>query len=147
MRKHIDPLSFDALLLVAAVGLAFFGGKTGNKNMLYTGAVLGVFAFLYLVYLTKLGKAHIVENKYNGTLPIKPESGQLDSVGYGILKPIDGIKRPGTNNKPVRKFSNGVNVRIDKHGNATAVNLLSRLLGQTDLATPPDQTWKPIFEH
>lgn len=142
MKKHIDPLSFDILLLTTAIGLALAGGKTGNKNMLYVSLGLFVVFSLYFGYLIKFGKAQIVENKYNGTLSVKPESGTLDTVS-GTLKPIDGIKLP---NGTVRKFSNGVNVRIDQNGNAKAVNPLSRMLGQKELKAAPDNSWKPLFE-
>lgn len=136
MKKIIDPLSFNALLFVIGMSIAIYGGRfANNKNVLVSGVVLIVLAAVYLAYLTKYGTATVVENKYDKTIKYKPENGTVDTLQpKQKLSGIDGIRKPVFKDKPIRKFRNGVNVKIDTSGNAEAVNLISKWLGQSDHA-------------
>jgi len=114
---------------------------------MFSGIGIILIAGIILAYLKKKGTAKVVSNHYNKKLYIKPEVGELDTLeAQQTGKNIDGIQIAGNKNQ-IRKFRNGVNVKVDKTGQAKAVNFISRIVGQEDFTHKQlPQNWDKLFE-
>ncbi len=146
MKKYIDTISFAVILAFVGIALFLFNLKEQGKLM-FSGGALFVTGIIILAYLKKKGTAKIVENKYDKSLYIKPEEGEIDRLkAHQTDKTIDGIQIPN-NTSQIRKFRNGVNIKIDSNGQARAVNFISHYIAQEDLEKSdlPDN-WNKLFE-
>ena len=145
--KKFDELSTTFVLLVIGIIITLFGAIKANTKALLSGLSIIFISGFYLVYLIKKGTARIVENNYNDKLFYKPEHGEINQLQpHETGTAIDGIQIAGETRK-VRKFHNGVRVKIDNTGKARSVNFVSRAIGQNDLTKKQlPQDWNKLFE-
>ncbi len=147
MKKYIDYFSFSVFLVLLGFAITSLGILKNHTKLMFSGIGIIVLAGIILAYLKKKGTAKIVENKYDKSLYIKPEEGEIDRLkAHETDKTIDGIQIPN-NRSQIRKFRNGVNIKIDSNGQARAVNFISHYIVQEDLEKSdlPDN-WNKLFE-
>ncbi len=147
MKKYIDSFSFASILFLGGIFIAFAGYLKNHTKLMFSGIGIIVLVGIILAYIKKKGTEKIVENKYDKSLYIKPEEGEIDRLkAHQTDKTIDGIQIPN-NRSQIRKFRNGVNIKIDSNGQARAVNFISHYIAQEDLEKSdlPDN-WNKLFE-